>query len=80
MADTWRMQEGRRLESRKSREMPSELRKAGELWKLFRVGTVTAAAVSLSVLSGPPASKSTAERFYEGKLTIPLTEILIHSI
>lgn len=62
--------------------MPSEVRKAGELWKLFRVGTVTEEpeAVSLSVLSGPPASESTAERFYEGKLTIPSTEILIHSI
>lgn len=75
--------EGRRLEPRKSREMPGEVRKAGELWKLSRVGKVTEEepeAVSLSVLSGPPASELTAQRFYEDQLTVPSTEILIHSI
>lgn len=62
--------------------MPSEVRKAGELWKLSRVGKAEEEpeAVSLSVLSGPPASESTAERFYADKLTVPSTEILIHSI
>ena len=66
--------ESRRLGSRKIREVPSEVRKAGALWRPSRILKVTEEdpeAVSLSVVFGPPASESNGDRHYKGKLTSP---------
>lgn len=66
---------GERLGSSKIREVPSEVRKAGALWRPSRILKVTeedTEAVSLSVVFRPPASESNGERCYKGNLTSPI--------